>query len=321
MFQLMLYYSQRNFNMIFIYFFEREQTTMAKTLLFIVNPRAGRTRSSAPLFEAAAHFCEAGYLVSVRQTQRQGHAAELAEEEGGNFDRVVCCGGDGTLNETVSGLMRLAAPPPLGYIPGGSTNDFAASLGLPGDALEAARRITASEGRLLDVGSFNGRPFVYIASFGAFTRASYSAPQSVKNDLGHLAYLLEGVKDLSTLRPYRATVTAGEEAFDGGFRFGAVTNSMSVGGLMKLQPDKVVLDDGLFELLLVPNPTNAAELQALIRSLVLQDFEGGGVVFRHASDITVETPEGFPWTLDGEYGSGTEQVEIKNLHQRLKFLI
>ncbi len=294
---------------------------MAKKLLFIVNPRAGRTRSSAPLFDAAAHFCESGYLVSVRQTQRQGHAAALAEEEGGNFDRVVCCGGDGTLNETVSGLMRLEDPPPLGYIPGGSTNDFASSLGIPGDPLEAARRIMASEGRMLDVGTFNGRPFVYVASFGAFTRASYSAPQSVKNDLGHLAYLLEGVKDLSTLRPYRAAVTTGEEVFDGNFLFGAVTNSTSVGGLVKLQPEKVVLDDGLFEMLLVPNPTNAAELQALIRSLLLQDFDGGGVIFRHAAEITVETPEGFPWTLDGEYGSGAERVEIKNLHRRLTFLL
>ena len=160
---------------------------MAKTLLLIVNPRAGRTRSQLPLFEAAARFCQAGYLLSIRQTQRPGHAAELAEEEGPRFDRVVCCGGDGTLNETVSGLMRLDDPPPLGYIPGGSTNDFAASLELPADPVEAAERIIESPGRQLDAGTFNGRPFVYVASFGAFTRASYSAPQSIKNDLGQVA--------------------------------------------------------------------------------------------------------------------------------------
>ena len=234
---------------------------------------------------------------------------------------MVCCGGDGTLNETVSGLMRLPDPPPLGYIPGGSTNDFAASLELSPDPAQTARRITASQGRALDVGSFNGRPFVYVASFGAFTRASYSAPQSIKNDLGHLAYLLEGVKDLSTLRPYRATVTTEEEIFDGSFLFGAVTNATSVGGLMKLQKEKVVLDDGLFEMLLIPNPTSAAELQALVRSLVLQDFGGGGVVFRHVSSVTVATPEGFPWTLDGEYGAGAEEVEIRNIPRRLTFLL
>ena len=176
---------------------------MANTLLFIVNPRAGRTRSTAPLFDAVAHFCASGYLVDLRLTQAREDATRLARELGGKFDAVVCCGGDGTLNETVTGLMDLPSPPSLGYIPAGSTNDFAASLHLPDQPLEAARVITASGGRPLDVGSFNGRPFIYVASFGAFTRASYSAPQNVKNDLGHLAYILEGVKDLSTLRPYR----------------------------------------------------------------------------------------------------------------------
>ena len=294
---------------------------MAKTLLLIVNPRAGRTRSMAPMFDAVAHFCEAGYLVSVRRTAYPGHASEIVEEEGERFDRIVCCGGDGTLNETVRGVMKLASPPLLGYIPGGSTNDFAASLSLPADPVQAAARITASEGRKLDVGTFNGRPFVYVASFGAFTRASYTAPQSIKNDLGHLAYILEGVRDLSTLRPYPATVTTEEEIFDGEFLFGAVTNATSVGGLMKLQKEQVVLDDGLFELVLIPNPTNAMELQELIRALVMQDFTGGGVVFRHIPAVTVETPEGFPWTLDGEYGSGAERVEIKNLPRRLEFLL
>lgn len=294
---------------------------MAKTLLLIMNPRAGRTRSMAPMFDAVAHFCDEGYLVSIRRTAYPGHAAEIVEAEGADFDRIVCCGGDGTLNETVRGAMTLASPPPLGYIPGGSTNDFASSLTLPADPVQAAKRITASQGRALDVGTYNGRPFVYVASFGAFTKASYSAPQSIKNDLGHLAYLLEGVRDLSTLRPYPATVATEDEVFDGEFLFGAVTNSTSVGGLMKLHKDQVVLDDGLFELLLIPNPTSAAELQDLIRCLVLQDFTGGGAVFRHVPAVTVTTPEGFPWTLDGEYGSGAEKVEIRNLPRRLEFLL
>lgn len=294
---------------------------MAHTLLFIVNPRAGRTRSTAPLFDAVAHFCASGYLVDLRLTQARGDATRLARELGGQFDAVVCCGGDGTLNETVTGLMDLPAPPPLGYIPAGSTNDFAASLRLPDQPLEAARIITASGGRPLDVGSFNGRPFIYVASFGAFTRASYSAPQNVKNDLGHLAYILEGVKDLSTLRPYRATVATEEECFDGEFLFGAVTNATSVGGLVKLKEDQVCLDDGLFELLLIPNPKSIADLQGLARSLLLQNFTGGGVIFRHIHTLTVQTPEDLPWALDGEFDPGGAQVEIRDLHRRLTFLI
>lgn len=294
---------------------------MANTLLFIVNPRAGRTRSTTPLFDAVAHFCASGYLVDLRLTQAREDATRLARELGGKFDAVVCCGGDGTLNETVTGLMDLPSPPPLGYIPAGSTNDFAASLHLPDQPLEAARVITASGGRPLDVGSFNGRPFIYVASFGAFTRASYSAPQNVKNDLGHLAYILEGVKDLSTLRPYRASVATEEECFDGEFLFGAVTNATSVGGLVKLKEDQVCLDDGLFELLLIPNPKSIADLQGLARSLLLQDFTGGGVIFRHVHTLTVQTPEDLPWALDGEFDPGGAQVEIHNLHRRLTFLI
>ena len=294
---------------------------MASTLLFIVNPRAGRTRSTAPLFDAVAHFCASGYLVDLRLTQAREDATRLARELGGKFDAVVCCGGDGTLNETVTGLMDLPSPPSLGYIPAGSTNDFAASLHLPDQPLEAARVITASGGRPLDVGSFNGRPFIYVASFGAFTRASYSAPQNVKNDLGHLAYILEGVKDLSTLRPYRASVATEEECFDGEFLFGAVTNATSVGGLVKLKEDQVCLDDGLFELLLIPNPKSIADLQGLARSLLLQDFTGGGVIFRHVHTLTVQTPEDLPWALDGEFDPGGAQVEIHNLHRRLTFLI
>ena len=294
---------------------------MSKTLLFIVNPRAGKTRSAAPLFEAVTLLSEAGYLISIRQTRERGHAARMVREEGGRFDRVVCCGGDGTLNETVAGAMALDAPPPIGYIPCGSTNDFAASLCLPDEPPAAAQRINKSPGRALDVGRFNGRPFIYVASFGAFTQTSYTASQNIKNDLGHLAYILEGVKDLSTLRPYQAAVTAGEEIFSGEFLFGAVTNATSVGGLITLQEDKVVLDDGLFEMLLIPYPKSAAELQALIRSLLLQDYEGAGLIFRHVRQVRVETPESFPWSLDGEYAQGEEVVEIVNRQRRLTFLL
>ncbi len=294
---------------------------MAKTLMLIVNPRAGRSRSLAPLLNAISLFSEADYLVSLRQTTAQGDATRFVRENGAAFDRIVCYGGDGTLNETVTGLMDLPVPPPLGYIPGGSTNDFAASLHLSDQPAEAAKQILDSSGKKLDVGTFNGRPFVYVASFGAFTKASYSAPQSAKNDLGHLAYILEGVKDLSTLRPYEATVTADGETFSGSFLFGAVTNATSVGGLMKLPEDQVVLDDGRFELLLIPNPKSPLDLQALLRSLLLQDYTGDGVIFRHASDIVVETPESFPWTLDGEYGPGQERIEIHNLKQKLTFLL
>ena len=292
---------------------------MAKTLLLIVNPRAGKRRSHSFFFDVVSLFSEAGYLVSLRQTQGPGDAERLAREEGAHFDLVVCYGGDGTLNQTVNGLMALPAPPPLGYIAGGSTNAFAASLRLPADPVETARRILTTSGRRLDVGRFNDRHFIYIASFGAFTKASYSAPQNIKNDLGHLAYIIEGVKDLPTLRYYRARIEADGEVFDGRFLFGAVSNATSIGGLLKLSGEDVVMDDGKFELLLVPEPRNLAALNDMLRALILQEFDGSntGLIMRHVSRLSIATEEPLPWSLDGEAFPAVSRVDIGNLCRQL----
>ena len=193
---------------------------MDKTLLFIVNPRAGKAKSSAPLFDAVATFGKAGYLVKVALTQAAGDAARFAAQWGGDFDLVVCAGGDGTLNGTLSGLMQLETRPPVGYLPNGSTNDFAASLRIPATVPEAARAVVEGTPRPLDLGTHNDRYFSYVASFGAFTKASYSAPQETKNALGHFAYILEGIKNLDSLRPYRCAVEADGEMFDGDFKIG-----------------------------------------------------------------------------------------------------
>ena len=290
---------------------------MSKKLLLIVNPKAGKRRSRDFFFDVFSIFSEAGYLISLRQTQGPGDAVRIAAEEGSAYDLVVCYGGDGTLNQVVNGLLPLSQPPALGYIAGGSTNDFAATLRLPSDPVEAAQAIVDSQERALDVGQFNERLFMYVASFGAFTKASYSAPQNVKNDLGHLAYIIEGVKDLSSLRFYPARIEADGEVFDGRFLFGAIANATSIGGLMKLKQEDVVLDDGKFEMLLFPEPKNVNDLNDMFRALLLQDYSGNGLILRHVSRITVESQEDLSWSLDGEFADGGNRAEIINLHQRL----
>jgi len=292
-----------------------------RKLLMIVNPRAGKSKSRGPLFDAAAVLSQAGYLLSVHMTAAPGDAAETARREGGRYDLVVAVGGDGTLNEVASGLVRLRRPPLLGYLPQGSTNDFAASLRVSGDPAEAAAAIARNVPRQLDVGFWNGRSFLYVASFGAFTRSSYAAPQAAKNALGHFAYILEGMKDLNTLRPYQLRVTAGEERLDGEYLFGAVCNSTSIGGLMKLDPERVVLDDGLFEMLLVPSPKTAADLQSLVHALLNQEYDSQGLIFRNVSSIRLETEEDLPWSLDGEYAPSVPVVEIENRRQGLTMLL
>lgn len=294
-----------------------------KKLLFIVNPRAGKTKSHAPLFDAVAIFSSAGFLVRVAETKRRGEATELAEKFGADYDLVVCHGGDGTLNETVNGLMRLPKEkrPPLSYLPGGSTNDFAASLSISSDPAVAAQSAMRLQPRMLDVGVFNDRNFVYVASFGAFTRTAYTVPQDIKNMFGHFAYLLEGVKDLETLCPYPMKITTDSEVFDGEYLFGAVCNSTSIAGLMKLSPDKVDLSDGQFELMLVPVPKTALALQRTIRAIIYEEYESESLIFRHVRRVTAESDGSIPWTLDGEYAPGVPKITISIENDGLKMMI
>ena len=294
---------------------------MDKTLLFIVNPRAGKTKSSAPLFDAVATFGRAGYLVRVMLTQAAGDAARFAAQWGGDYDLVVCAGGDGTLNETLSGLMQLENRPPVGYLPNGSTNDFAASLRIPADPRHAAQAIASGQPHALDIGRHNDRYFAYVASFGAFTRSSYSASQAAKNALGHFAYILEGLGDLDSLRPYNCRIEADGETFEGDFIFGAVCNSTSLGGLVKLDPKRVHMDDGMFELILLRMPKTALDLQNLITALNRMDYDYPGVIFRHVRSVTVTTREDIPWSLDGEYAPSAPRVEIRNLHSAVQLMI
>jgi len=284
-----------------------------KKLLFIVNPRAGKTKSTAPLFDAVAAFSRAGYLVRVFVTEAGGQARDIAAKWGGQYDLVVCAGGDGTLNETISGLMQLEQRPPLGYLPNGSTNDFAASLHLHTTVATAARAVAGGIPYSLDIGRHNDRYFAYVASFGAFTRSSYSASQAAKNALGHFAYILEGLGDLDSLRPYRCAIDADGEHFEGDFIFGAVCNSTSLGGLVKLDPKHVSMNDGTLELLLLRMPKTALDLQNLIAAMTRMQYDYPGVIFRHVKNVVLTTNENISWSLDGEYAASAPRVEIQCL--------
>ena len=271
-----------------------------KKLLLIVNPRAGKNKSTAPLYDAIVRLCEGGYLVNVKETKASG---------------------DATLNETISGLMQLAEKPLLGYLPAGSTNDFAATLHIPAVPYMAANIITQGAPMALDVGRHNNRYFSYVASFGAFTKASYSAPQEIKNALGHFAYILEGIKSLDSLRPYHCRVTADEEVIEGDFVFGSVCNSTSLAGLVKLDPNRVRMDDGVFEVVLLRMPRTALDLTSLLVALKQMQYDNPGIFFRHASKVKVETEDHIPWSLDGEYAPSTPVVNIENCHGAIQLLV
>ncbi len=283
-----------------------------KKLLLIINPVAGRNQAQADLFKMVRVFAEHDCEVTVYPTRGPQDCTRKVLADAGRFDLVVCCGGDGTLNEMVSGMMQREEPVPMGYIPLGSTNDFAASLHLPSHVEEAALRCVEGTAFHMDVGSLNDRYFNYIAAFGAFTEASYATPQQIKNALGHLAYILEGIKSLGRLQPIHVRITADGETFEEDYLFGAVTNTVSLGGVLRLDPSRVLLDDGMYELLLVKNPQNPAEAQAMLSALMLQNYDGPLVRMLRASDILFESNHEISWTIDGEFGGSFSTTHILN---------
>lgn len=288
-----------------------------KELLFLVNPKAGKSEVKQVLMELVDILIKAGWKVVIHTTQYAGEVSDKIRAEGQQYAMVVCAGGDGTLNEAVRGLIQLERQPVLGYIPAGTTNDFATSLNLPKNNLLAAAEIVATGVPFAcDAGLFNQRPFVYVAAFGIFTEVSYSTPQQSKNTLGHAAYLLEGIKSLAEVKIHELVIVNDGEVISGEFWFGMVSNSLSVGGFKMNSKSKIEINDGLLEVVLVRKPRNVGELQGAIAALMRNEFttlnELGATclyAFR-TKKLQVFSKEPVPWTLDGEYGGDLDIVTI-----------
>lgn len=292
-----------------------------KNLLFIFNPCAGQRRANRLLGDIISIFNRANYEVTVHITAGAADAENIVSQRACAFDLVVCCGGDGTFNETVSGILKSGANIPIGYIPAGSTNDFATSLGLSGDILQAAKDIVQCNAVPFDMGSFNGRYFSYVASFGAFTRASYATPQSLKNALGHAAYILSGIQELSQIKTHHVMITLPDgKMIEDDFLFGAVSNSTSMAGILTIPPDKVDMQDGLFELLLIRAPKDLLELSECITALQRQTYNCKMITFLSTPSASITAPDDMDWTLDGEHQQGQSDIHVKNLHHAVNVI-
>lgn len=292
-----------------------------KKMLFIMNPYAGMRKANRYLAEILEIFNRGGYEVTAYMTAGQGDAARVAGEYADKADIIVCAGGDGTFNETISGILTAGADVPVGYIPCGSTNDFAASLHLPTNVTQAARVIVEGTEKKLDLGRFDDRYFSYVASFGAFTRASYATPQSIKNALGHTAYILEGIQELSQIRKEHIRIELDNGVIEDDFIFGAISNSTSVGGILNLDPRQVDMSDGEFELLLVRAPKDLVELHDCIWAVQKQQYNCAMMTFVSARKLKVFAPAGMPWTLDGERADGRQEILVENLHHAIRLMV
>lgn len=292
-----------------------------KKLLFLYNVHAGKGLLKNQLAAVLDAFVKAGWDVTVHPTQGSGDATGVTLRRAGEFDRIVCSGGDGTLHEVVAGLMKRDSRPAVGYIPAGTTNDFAKNLDLPRGMEAMAATAAAGVPRPVDIGRFNDRFFLYVAAFGAFTDVSYNTPQQFKNVFGHLAYVLEGATRLGSIQAYPLRVEHDGGVEEGEFCYGMVSNTVSVGGFRGVPAETVKLDDGLFECVLVKLPQTPLQLQGVLRALIqMAPDENGLVLSLHTSRLKVTCPDELPWTLDGEFGGAPREAEIQNCRQAVQIV-
>ena len=290
-------------------------------MLFVFNPKAGKGKIKTHLLDIVDIFSSHDYEIIIRSTQAPRDAYEKAKEYANSVDMIVCSGGDGTLDEVVTGIMEAESSVPIGYIPAGSTNDFANSLFMPKNMTKVAEMIMEEELYHCDIGRFNQKTFAYVAAFGLFTDVSYETDQDLKNVLGHVAYVLEGVKRLFDIKSYHMKVTSDEVQAEDDFIVGMITNSRSVGGFKNLTGKNVDMNDGLFEVTLIAHPKNPLQLQEIITALVMAEDNTDLIYSFNTKKLTIESDEEVPWTLDGEFGGDHSYVDIENRHKALNLYL
>ncbi len=294
-----------------------------KKLLLIYNPKSGTGRIKSKLSDVVDMCVKEGYEVTIRPTQAKLDAMEYIAENGNRFEKIICSGGDGTLDEVVKGMLAGGYDIPIGYIPAGSTNDFAASLGISSSTTKAAKVAVYGEPFACDIGKFNADYFVYVAAFGILTEVSYETDQKVKNVLGHMAYVGEALRSFSpaSMKSYNLSVIAGDRMIKDDFIYGMVSNSASVGGMKILPVNEIALDDGEFEVLLVKYPRNIEEINMMISSLLAQDPDPEYIYYFKTSHLEVHSEEEVSWTLDGENGGSHTDIEIENIGKAFRICV
>ena len=294
---------------------------MDKKMLFIYNPHAGKAAIRSNLLDIIDIFAKAEYEVTAYPTRQRGDAVRATLEKAGKYDLVVCSGGDGTLDEVVSGIMHKGLTVPLGYIPAGSTNDFATSLGIPKDMVKAADAAVNGRTFPCDIGAFNNDYFVYVAAFGLFTEVSYKTSQEWKNVLGHAAYILEGMRSLHDIPSFTMQVEYNNVRIQDEFIYGMISNSTSVGGFKGMTGKDVLLDDGVFEVTLIKKPRNPIELNEIIASLINLVDDTDMIYSFKSDEVKFTAREEVPWTLDGEFGGAHEEVIVKNICRAVDIMV
>ena len=293
-----------------------------KKIMLIVNPCAGRKMGEKISDRVVEWFDEGGADCELFLTDKRGDGTDFVVSEGSHFDVIACMGGDGTLNEVINGLLKSKLDTPLGYIPAGSTNDFANSMNLSKEPQQAVKDIIACHTETIDAGRFNEKYFSYVASFGAFTKCSYATPQSMKNVMGRFSYFIGSVKDLGEIHAEHKAVKANGATFEGDYLFGAISNSMTIGGLVKYSEDEVNISDEKLEMLLIKKPEHLSDLYSVVHSITHKEYEGSPYIdFCRSDKFVVESDAPTDWSLDGEFARSEKESVIRCVKNKINFII
>lgn len=293
---------------------------MMKRARIIYNPTSGREIFKKKLPDVLQLFEQAGYETSCHATTGAGDATIAAREAcDRKFDLVVACGGDGTLNEVISGLAEQEYRPKLGLIPVGTTNDFARAIGVNVSIMEAAEVITTGQTVPLDIGRVDDKYFVNILAAGKITELTYEVPSKLKTMLGQLAYYLKGIEMLPKVKPTRLKIEYDGKVFDEEAFLFLLSNTNSVGGFEKIAPDASI-NDGQFDLLVLKKSNIAEIIRVCAQLLRGQHVQNEYVLYTRASHLKITSDEKLLLNIDGEYG-GETPCTVDMLYNHLEIYV
>lgn len=296
-----------------------------KTALFLFNPHAGKGSIKSGLAKITDILTRAGFLVTVYPTQARNDAYEKIIQMGSSFDRIVVAGGDGMFHEALNAVMKLPRKVDLGFIPSGTANDFAISNKIPKVVDKAAELAAGENERKIDIGTFNGEYFSYVAAFGAVTDVPYTTDQNAKNAFGFLAYLANAAKYMNLQTLFNSAremeIRTDDKILSGEFLVGCISNSKTIGSLKQFLPNDVALNDGLFEGLFIKKPTNLTEFSNALNVLLVGNLDAQGIITLKSSRFEIEMDKAANWTLDGEDGGLHDKAVIENHKQALTMLL
>lgn len=295
---------------------------MKYKLLLLVNKKSGKETIEKYVPKIIEEFEENNFEVDLMYTKITNNATKIIMNYDKDFDLVVCCGGDGTLNQTISGLMEINKKVSIGFIPLGTANDFAKNFNLTDDVLYLPHNIMSYKSQKCDTGKFNDKYFNYVAAFGVCTKVSYTTKKSLKKRFGKKAYYMKAIKEFFHIKSYKVKLTFDDKVIEDEFVYGGISNSISIAGLQWFKPEDIDLNDGKFEAIFIKKPKNPIQTIKIFNSMLQKNYKNKAeIVYFKTDNIDIEIEEELPWTLDGEYGGTYNKVNINNIKQNVEFIV